>query len=200
MTSASPRPRAATGPVPLPVSFSLRSPRSRLERAAEAAPVSTHLDPAEADVLRRALESGYRHARDAAAQAWSTSERSARMRLAAELMTLAFAEQPEHHRRSNCLDWPPMCSACSCRPEPSGRAGTGGRLMSIHSARSGYGCFCVPWLLASSRQNPRLRSSSSARRRSLFLRYRFTRPRWIVLGDEARDHDDCRPGRKAPGQ
>lgn len=95
MTSASPRPRAATGPVPLPVSFSLRSPRSRLERAAEAAPVSTHLDPAEADVLRRALESGYRHARDAAAQAWSTSERSARMRLAAELMTLAFAEQPE---------------------------------------------------------------------------------------------------------
>ena len=57
--------------------------------------MSTHLDPEEADVLRRALESGYRHARDAAGQAWSTSERSARMGLAAELMTLAFAEQPQ---------------------------------------------------------------------------------------------------------
>jgi hypothetical protein len=95
MTRAGPRGGAATGPVPLSLNFLLRSPRSRLERAAEASPVSTHLDPAEADVLRRALESGYRHARDAAAQAWSTSERSARMRLAAELMTLAFAEQPE---------------------------------------------------------------------------------------------------------
>src|ERR1700722_5713918 len=95
MTSASPRRRPAARPVPRSLSFSLRFPRSRLERAAEARPVSTHLDPAEADVLRRALESGYRHARDAAAQAWSTSERSARMRLAAELMTLAFAEQPE---------------------------------------------------------------------------------------------------------
>jgi hypothetical protein len=57
------------------------------------ASVSAILDPAEAAVLRQSLESGYRHALDAAMRAWTPGERSARLALAGELGLLAGAEQ-----------------------------------------------------------------------------------------------------------
>jgi hypothetical protein len=65
----------------------------RRRRAADQAAITANLDPGEAAVLRRSLESGYQHAMDAAGHAWSMSERSARLAVAGELRLLAVAEQ-----------------------------------------------------------------------------------------------------------
>jgi hypothetical protein len=66
--------------------------RARRLREAGLAPITSSLDPGEAAILRQSLESGYRHATDAAMRAYSPGERGARLALASELRSLAGAE------------------------------------------------------------------------------------------------------------
>jgi hypothetical protein len=65
----------------------------RRRRSAGRAAITANLDPGEAAVLRRSLESGYQQAMDAAGHAWSISERRAHLAVAGELRLLAVAEQ-----------------------------------------------------------------------------------------------------------